>query len=400
MATCLLLLASFLLCSVPAEAQQGLLCLCPATTLNNNNGLYTYTSIPNGVLHCVYLVPVSGATVCNNCQCPAGYTSTSRTKLTKVIQANSGCVPICAAGQYRQNDGSCGTCAAGTYSSTGDVTSCTPCGLNAISSAGSSSCTSCPAGSSANADSTACGYRICPAGQFANGNACTPCAAGTYSSGGTASGKSEVTIKTLRDADRHDRPNNFIVVKALIVLGDPQVVVEKEFIREKKLYSVVLRQQLEDGCEEKSWELEDGLKWLEDDWADLKQGLSLRVRDCAGMWAWRRKHNGTEVTKRAHGERSRLCLQSRGAVVADKTGLKSCIARWWRRSDEDLRSGMSEGDAGMVRYSQGPKHEGRGQAEPRGRQGEMGRDGWKGRKTTTDDVATSLFGVAVDRRCS
>ena len=51
-------------------------------------------------------------------------------------------------------------CPEGTYRNS-DMTSCTQCEINTISTAGATSCTDCPAGTEANEDRTECGeYRV------------------------------------------------------------------------------------------------------------------------------------------------------------------------------------------------------------------------------------------------
>ncbi|KAH9910835.1 uncharacterized protein BXZ73DRAFT_108439 [Epithele typhae] len=91
--------------------------------------------------------------------------------------------PTCTPGQYPL-DGECSSCAANTYSS--DGTECLPCPSNEVSVPASSSCHGCADGTHYDAESATCvtDPPMCPAGTYLNGNACTLCAAGSYSGDG------------------------------------------------------------------------------------------------------------------------------------------------------------------------------------------------------------------------
>ena len=90
----------------------------------------------------------------------------------------------CDAGKYLRN-GSCYTCAAGSYSGYG-ATSCNKCPDGSVSSAGSASCTKCKAGTYSNANKTTCVK--CKSGTYskAESTSCTPCDPGQVSPEGAS----------------------------------------------------------------------------------------------------------------------------------------------------------------------------------------------------------------------
>ncbi|KAJ7666014.1 hypothetical protein DFH06DRAFT_1086433 [Mycena polygramma] len=136
--------------------------------------LTSYSQSPtNGFLDGVSGNPLSCPT---SCKCAIGYT-------TGPI---GGCVPLCTAGHYMRNDGTCTTCTAGTFSSGGAVTSCTQCDANTFSGDGASSCTPCGGTSTSDPGSSSC-HLNCVPGQFANNGACADCPAGSFSGAGATS---------------------------------------------------------------------------------------------------------------------------------------------------------------------------------------------------------------------
>jgi hypothetical protein len=130
----------------------------------------------------------AGATSCS--ACPSGKTS---------VAGSSSCI-TCPIGNYVQSTydrntqvygQQCISCAAGSYNSSINSFSCTPCPAGKYSSLGASSCTACPAGTSfsgtGGASLSVCAS--CPAGTYSSAGAssCMACSAGTYNSTSGAS---------------------------------------------------------------------------------------------------------------------------------------------------------------------------------------------------------------------
>lgn len=117
-------------------------------------------------------------------------------------KGSSTCHEHCPAGQFIDSD-QCSPCAAGTFSSA-DAISCSQCTANTFSGSGASSCTNCANGATSDPvswwyycdhldywplyvqGSSTC-TQHCSAGQFKDGDHCSPCVAGTYSSADTLS---------------------------------------------------------------------------------------------------------------------------------------------------------------------------------------------------------------------
>ncbi|KAJ7645589.1 hypothetical protein DFH06DRAFT_1425430 [Mycena polygramma] len=219
MATLRLLLASFLLCSVPAMAQisfsgvgPGVCLQCPSVqdwpttsqdltldvgnieclytkpggTLRNGGFAYAFSeqwlssllspklSLPGVLLRCWLRF------CCRPFFVPLAIPKNVNEIIAGQRWASSSCTPLnCAPGQFVDNN-ACADCQAGT---SGDGESCSQCPVNTYSADTAQSCAPCPAHSSSVAGSSSCTFD-CPAGQFVNGNACTVCAAGTKSAGG------------------------------------------------------------------------------------------------------------------------------------------------------------------------------------------------------------------------
>jgi hypothetical protein len=105
--------------------------------------------------------------------CPAGTTSDPNDP--------AACVD-CAPGTYNAAvDGTCQSCAAGTFASQAGATACTTCPAGQYSaSTGASTCQSCPAGQEVNASKTGC-VACSPGSISASGSSCTLCPVGTES---------------------------------------------------------------------------------------------------------------------------------------------------------------------------------------------------------------------------
>lgn len=104
-------------------------------------------------------------------------TTSNTWTLTGGPVACSSCVP----GQFAVG-ASCGSCAAGTFSTTNGAAACTVCPAGTTSTPGSSSCTACLPGYFSAAGAPAC--TACPAGTYGTSpasNTCTPCGANKYS---------------------------------------------------------------------------------------------------------------------------------------------------------------------------------------------------------------------------
>lgn len=101
-------------------------------------------------------------------------------------ESGSGTVDeVCQPGSYKAN-GKCYTCAAGTYSTTTNATSCKQCAAGTAAPSGSTTCTSCLAGQYSGSGAGVCS--TCSAGQYssAGSSTCSTCSAGSYSSAGSS----------------------------------------------------------------------------------------------------------------------------------------------------------------------------------------------------------------------
>ncbi len=144
----------------------------------------------------------SNGTNCTPCA-PGTYSnSTAQAKCTgcssNTYQANSGstsCITCtngtvtsdkktcnCNGGYYKNKDGVCTICPAGSYCANNTKQSC---GTGKFSNSGASTCSTCTAGYSCTGGIIS--TNKCPAGTYSNNGSCIPCPQGTYSNGGTSS---------------------------------------------------------------------------------------------------------------------------------------------------------------------------------------------------------------------
>ncbi|KAJ6470568.1 hypothetical protein C8R47DRAFT_754572 [Mycena vitilis] len=164
-------------CPAGQFVQNNACTTCPAGTKSSGGAVTACNSCASG--------EVSSADHGSCLSCAAGASPDA---------AHSTCIFNCPAGQFVRNN-ACTTCTAGTYSVGGNVKACIPCSSNEVSSADHSSCSSCPTGSSPDDVHSTCIFN-CPAGQFVQNNACTPCSAGTKSNGGSVTSCDQCPLNT------------------------------------------------------------------------------------------------------------------------------------------------------------------------------------------------------------